>query len=150
MINIGKLHQHHERFLHANENLIQQQLTLAGKFGVEFAENHPRFTPRSPEGLAKSNEFKVVRTAGGKMLRLFNRKPHARYIEDGTRPHIIRWHGRKLLTFFWPKAGKWMRLKKVRHPGTKPYKFLHGAFVATTRRTIASLQSHMRLIARRF
>lgn len=150
MINVVKVKKHHDRFLRANEDMVQQQLTLGGRFAVQYAEQFPRFTPRSANGLASANEFKVVRTRGGKLLKLRNRKRHARWIEDGTRPHDIRWHGRKLLTFFWPKIGSWVRTKRVKHPGTRPYKFLHGAYMAMSRRTVSSMQSHMRLIARRF
>jgi len=53
-------------------------------------------------------------------LRLFNTKHYAIYIEEGTRPHIIRAtkpHG--LLVF--PVNGKTVFTRKpVKHPGTKP------------------------------
>lgn len=44
---------------------------------------------------------------------------YASFVKDGTRPHVIRAKKGKLLSFYWPKAGKQMFLAKVNHPGTK-------------------------------
>jgi hypothetical protein len=42
---------------------------------------------------------------------------YASYVAEGTRPHTIRAKRGKVLSFFWPKAGKQMFLPKVNHPG---------------------------------
>ncbi len=44
---------------------------------------------------------------------------HARYVHEGTRPHVIL--PRKKKALFWPGAGHPVR--KVKHPGTKPNPF---------------------------
>ncbi len=46
--------------------------------------------------------------------------PQARILELGgrTRPHMIYAKKAPRLVFFWPKVGKWMFLRKVKHPGS--------------------------------
>lgn len=41
---------------------------------------------------------------------------HASYTDEGTPPHKIE--GNPLLAFDWPKAGKFMIVHSVNHPGT--------------------------------
>lgn len=44
--------------------------------------------------------------------------PHARFVHDGTRPHVILPKDRKVLR--WPVPGRFAFARKVNHPGTKP------------------------------
>lgn len=46
------------------------------------------------------------------------------YMDQGTKPHVIKAKNAPYLTFFWPKVGRVVHFKSVQHPGTKPYKFL--------------------------
>lgn len=41
--------------------------------------------------------------------------PHARFVHDGTRPHVIEPNKRKALR--WPVPGKFAFAKRVNHPG---------------------------------
>lgn len=45
--------------------------------------------------------------------------PYARYVDKGTRPHVIRAKGGGMLRFYWPKVGAWVQFKQVNHPGFK-------------------------------
>lgn len=45
--------------------------------------------------------------------------PYASFVRDGTRPHVIRPRRGRVLSFYWPKAGKQMFLARVNHPGTR-------------------------------
>lgn len=56
-------------------------------------------------------------------------KPTAAWLDVGTRPHEIKAKNAKFLSFFWPKVGKQMFLKKVNHPGTKANNYLTKAFI---------------------
>jgi hypothetical protein len=50
---------------------------------------------------------------------------HAKFVHEGTRPHLIRVRpGKKTLKFFWLKVGQVVYPVQVRHPGTKPNPFL--------------------------
>jgi len=48
--------------------------------------------------------------------------PYARYVHDGTRPHVIRARRAKALHFYW--QGREVFVKSVNHPGTKPNPFM--------------------------
>lgn len=67
-----------------------------------------------------------------------NRVPHAGYIEDGTRPHpIYPTSGNRTgrLWFVGNVNGqrKLIGVRKVNHPGTRPYNILHDAVRAALR-----------------
>jgi len=49
---------------------------------------------------------------------------YARYVHEGTRPHIIRARRAPALRFYWPRVGRVVFFKSVHHPGTKPNPFL--------------------------
>jgi len=44
--------------------------------------------------------------------------PYARFVDEGTRAHIILPRNAPRLRFFWAKIGQWVSAKKVNHPGT--------------------------------
>lgn len=52
--------------------------------------------------------------------------PYGIYVEEGTKPHIIRPKNKKMLAF--KVGGRMVFAKQVRHPGTKAYKFMEYAF----------------------
>lgn len=47
-----------------------------------------------------------------------------KWLEEGTRPHVIEARIAKSLAFYWPKIGGMAYFKRVNHPGTKPYRFM--------------------------
>jgi hypothetical protein len=54
--------------------------------------------------------------------------PHSLFVIRGTRPHTIT--GNPFLSFFWPKLGRNVVFRSVRHPGTKANNFLGRALRA--------------------
>ncbi|HLY53953.1 MAG TPA: hypothetical protein VKS60_00265 [Stellaceae bacterium] len=52
--------------------------------------------------------------------------PAARFLEAGTRPHVIEARSARALRFF--AHGREVFAKRVDHPGTRPHPFLTGAF----------------------
>ena len=153
-IDLGAVRRKHRHFVGAFDNMVDQALRGAGERGVRYAETHPRFTPRSPQGLAKSNEYKLIRTGQNRLLRLRNRKKYAAAIDKGARPHIIRPRGghylNARLAFFWPKVGKWVFPRQVHHPGNKPYRFLHSAHKVSYKYAGKRLRDGMKRLAQRF
>lgn len=80
-----------------------------------------------------------------------NAVPYAPYLEFGTRPHVIRPKSPGgLLRFFWGKAGKWVALRKVNHPGNRTYNFLRRAVGVAGERMGYALLYSLGEIARRF
>lgn len=51
--------------------------------------------------------------------------PHARFVVEGTRPHLITPKNKKALR--WPVGGKFAFAKEVRHPGYKGDNYLQRA-----------------------
>jgi hypothetical protein len=45
-------------------------------------------------------------------------------VDQGTKPHPIHAKNAPFLTFYWPKVGRIVHFKSVKHPGNKPYEFL--------------------------
>lgn len=43
--------------------------------------------------------------------------PYAKWLIEGSRPHTIAAKNADALHFYWPKVGKWVFFKSVRHPG---------------------------------
>jgi hypothetical protein len=46
------------------------------------------------------------------------------FVDQGTKPHPIRAKNAPMLVFYWPKVGRVVHFKSVKHPGNKPYEFL--------------------------
>ena len=51
--------------------------------------------------------------------------PHARFVIEGTRPHLITPKNKKALR--WPSGGKFIFAKEVKHPGYKGDNYLQRA-----------------------
>lgn len=81
----------------ADEKVKRQTGDYAGNFETTITPSHTTAT--------------LVR------LRLFNTKRHAVFIEEGTRPHIIRPRVARVLAF--DVGGRRVFAKVVHHPGTQ-------------------------------
>lgn len=53
--------------------------------------------------------------------------PYAKFVHEGTRPHIIRARNAQALRFYWPVMGRVVFFKQVSHPGTGATPFLRAA-----------------------
>lgn len=69
----------------------------------------------------------TTREAYGLRTRITNVAPYAAYIEDGTRPHIIRPKKPGGVLVFTNKAGQLIFAKQVHHPGTRRYRIMQDA-----------------------
>ena len=122
-INIAHLKRTHERFKQRNKQIVDVAMRAAGAHAVEHVRQQSKFKRRSRSSLKDDTKTQIIRSRGGKILRLKWSKKHAPFIEYGTRPHVIKPKRRSHLVFYWRKVGKVVFAKKVNHPGTKPYKF---------------------------
>ena len=81
--------------------------------------------------LRASINYRVVYDGPTMSVFIGSNVDYAGHVHKGTAPHIIRGHG-KMLSFYWPKAGKQMVLPFVRHPGTAPRPYLTEALRRST------------------
>ncbi len=89
-----------------------------------LAKKRVRSTTRKPN-MGKGNYFRSIKSSfkeeeGSFILKLESNSPVAEIIEFGSRPHIIRAKGNKLL--FWPRAKH--PVKQIKHPGTPAFRVL--------------------------
>jgi hypothetical protein len=145
--NLTKIKQAHKRVIAKTTSALAEATAEAGQEAVAYAKQYPRFTPRTGH-LQRSNEWRTVRTPGGRILKIRNTAKYAASIDKGARPHDIK-ASRKPYLHFLGKRG-WVRTKRVKHPGNRPYRFLHGATLVAGRLLQKKLAASMARIARSF
>lgn len=99
-----------------------------------YPRAHPGATAKGL-GLAESIYTTTSSTGTGYSGRIGSHLSYAASVEDGAAPHTIRARrpgGR--LYFYWWRAGKWVRPKKVRHPGQVGKHYLRDALVSVGKR----------------
>lgn len=70
----------------------------------------------------------------GPRLRVWNSSKIASYIENGTRPHLIRPRRAGGVLRFTARGGGVVFARVVHHPGTKPYRILETALSRVVKR----------------
>lgn len=145
--NLTRLHQAHRRVLAETNTGIASEMARAGQEAVDYVKRYPRFTPRTGN-LQSKTDWRTVRTSNGRILRIRNTAKYAAAIDKGARPHDIV-ATRKPYLHFKGKRG-WVRTKRVKHPGNRPYQFLSGAALAVGRLMGIRIGLRMQQIARRF
>ena len=146
--NLTIIRQGHKAVIAKTNTAIAEVAVETGQAAVAYANSHPRFTPRSGD-LQRANEYRVVRTPGGRIVRVLNKKKYAAAIDQGARPHDIHPKVGHEYLHFKGKFG-WVRTRRVKHPGNKPYRFLHGATLAAGRAMGPKLGAKMARIAKQF
>jgi hypothetical protein len=148
LVNLDELERAHDRLIEDSEHAIAEALELAGQHGVEHVQRYPEFHPRSGE-LQKKTKYRIVRTSGGRVLRLSNDAPYAGAIDGGSKPHVIVPRKAKLLRFI-GRDGRTVFARRVNHPGNKPYRFLYFATDAANRVFRADIERRLTDIGARF
>jgi hypothetical protein len=69
-------------------------------------------------------------TPNGEEALIYATAPHAIYVTDGTKPHVIEARNGQALKFI-GAAGAPVYRRRVNHPGTKPNRFLERAIAET-------------------
>jgi hypothetical protein len=147
-LDVDKMRREHDYYLARQERVIGAALAQAGDEAVEHVQRYPEFKPRTG-ALQKATKATVVRTSGGRLLRLSNAKPYAGAIDGGARPHIITPRRGRFLRFI-GRDGKTVFARRVRHPGNKPYRFLYNAHDAANRLFRADLTRRLGELANAF
>lgn len=157
--NFDEIHRGHEHFLAQNERLLVESEDRAGRFAVDYVKTNSDFKRRSGD-LQDKTKYRLVRTSGGRILRISNPVKYAGIIEGGSKEHMIfpkqttsRTTGlttRGSALAFVGRGGVMVFRRSVRHPGTRPYKFLWNATDAAYRVLGQELVRGMTDIAQRF
>lgn len=104
------------------------RLVARRNVGVSKLDPVPRKVLRRPGTLRDSIVSRVVQFPSGIGCAVGSYTvPYALMHHEGTPPHDITPKGNGFLIFHWPKAGGVVYLKRVRHPGTKPNRYLADA-----------------------
>lgn len=111
---LGAISSHDAHMRHA----IDRWQDVAGGVVLREAE---RLSPFKTGRLRKS----LFAESHGTVIRVGTRMPYAKYVVNGTRPHMISPMRGKALRFF--IRGQVVFSKGVRHPGTRPNRFLQKA-----------------------
>lgn len=99
--------------LEAVPHIVEQ---AAAVVAVQLEDRIERDVGRHTKGGALERSIFKQRIAGGwEIGHDLQVAPHARFVHDGTRPHVIRPKDR--LALRWPIPGKFAFAKKVNHPG---------------------------------
>ncbi len=146
--NLDEVRRHHEFFLALNEREMNTALDVSGRVATRFVMTFPRFTPRTGK-TQKATKHRVIRSRGGRVMLFTNTAKHADVLESGSRPHVIRVRSRNHLRFK-GRDGKFVFRESVRHPGTKPYRFMSSAYSAGNAYFKSDMQRRMTAIASRF
>jgi hypothetical protein len=140
----------HDWFLAENERAVEKALGMGGLAALQRVNSNPPFKPQTGK-LQKATKAKVARLGSGRVLRLTNSKHYASFVESGTKPHVIRAkrHMGAMLRFR-GKGGGFVFARKVKHPGTKPYRFLQRGLLAARNEFTDEMDRSMSAIAARF
>lgn len=148
-VNIAELKRAHARFITGNRDAIREELLGAGRFAQECVQQRPHFKPKTGK-LQSATKFAVACGARGGRLKIFNAMAYAAAIDKGARPHVIRARFRPMLVFYWAKIGRLMFLRRVNHPGNKPYSFLYDAWTRSAEHFLERMGPRMAALAKRF
>lgn len=147
LINYSNVITKHKSFIKKNEIMVQTLLDRTKTFAEDHVQKYPKFKRRTGN-LQDSTEGNVIRTSKGHLLRLKNNAKYASYIEYGTNPHLIFPKKKRFLKF--NIKGKTIFARFVKHPGTKPYKFMYNAWNASNRIVKEDLIQQTMKIAKEF
>lgn len=102
--------------VHGAETAIVEGVDAAAKdaFSTNLFRNHTWKLRSSTKATVDHANFRGS---------IRNATPYARFIEEGTRAHVIKPRKAKMLRWYSHRHGGWVSSKGVNHPGTKPRPF---------------------------
>lgn len=148
LVNLQSVIRGHQHFLESHARMVQEASERAARHAVDHVQKYPGFKPRTGK-LQKSMRARVVRTSGGKLIRITNPRKYAQAIDTGAKPHVIRPRRRQFLRFR-ARSGQMVFARRVNHPGNRPYKFGWKATHSAHRVLGQELEMRMRDLAKRF
>jgi hypothetical protein len=144
--NLVALKEQHAAILAKSERAIMEVLDESIDVVNAGIYERPGFKPVTHK-TQDATKARVVKTSKGRILRVTNNTKRGLWLEEGTQPHWIFPHKKKVLRFK-SRSGNWVSTKVVKHPGTKPYWFIRGAVSRASMLAIARIESKLARIAR--
>lgn len=147
-VNVKRLERDHGKFIAQHRRYVDQSTQEAAAAGEKLSKGRPGFTHRTGQ-TKRLTQGRVIRRGGKTIIvRLSNKAKYAAVLEKGSRPHIIRARGGKMLRFV--VGGNVVFAKSVRHPGTPAYHFLSKGRDVASRKFEQIMRQRMTRAARSF
>lgn len=153
MFDVKALKKTHKALISDIKREIDTSLVHAGEHAKDHVRNESEFERRSKTRSVKdATKSRLVRIAGGKVIRLTNSKMVKGFdvsvgLEHGTKAHKIR--GNNGVLRFRSGSSTVFR-REVNHPGTRAYRFFSSAATSAHSALGVSLRSRLSKLARRF
>jgi len=123
-INIAGLNSAHEDLFRRIDLAIESHAQEAGEFAKGYVRTRPQGFKHRTGNLARSTDYKIVRTMAGRVVKIRNTAPYARALEKGHKRFFLRPKGNVLRFLVGGKAvfsrGHWIG-------ATQPTYFLRDA-----------------------
>lgn len=154
ILNLDKVRRSHQHFLANHARMVDTVLQEAELTRDAQREVSAGDAPKNRTGnLILKTKARVVRTAGGKLVKIQNRAKYAHAQDGGSGLHGPRKArymipGKPFLRFMWHGVLTYRRY--VMHPGVKPTKFLFHATQRVAVNVGKQLRSGMTKVARQF
>lgn len=145
MWNVTALRASNAAFLKELDAVVKRQVRTATVSAQRDAAKTNKFESRTGKTKA-SVKRDIALTARGYRGRIRSVRKVARYMEKGTRPHVIRAKRSRVLRFH--SGGALVFRRSVNHPGTKPTWFMRDAAERAYARLGQSLSAEMARIGR--
>lgn len=114
---------------------MQAQKSVNDELGAIIDRQAGRFVriawseaPKNTGDYAARIRARQLTVANGVGFEVLSPSPLGKWIQMGTRPHVIRARNARYLRFYWPKVGRVVYFKQVNHPGTKANPFMARAY----------------------
>lgn len=147
LANLDAIRKRHAWLKAQTKAALDAEAEAAGKIGADHPRHAATFKRRTG-ALQDSTAYRIVRIAGGRLVRLQNPKKYAAAIDSGAKPHPIEARRASMLRFV--VNGQTLFRRRVKHPGNKPYKFLYRAAFAAYRVLGPNLETALGRVARKF
>lgn len=132
-IDVKALRLHNRNFILKFEKALDASLVLASQAAKDEVRDNSKFKRRSSMGksLKDSTETRILKTKSGRRVVVKSTKKTASFLEFGTPEHVItakdKPNGKPGFLRFKGRGGGLIFRRRVKHPGTRPYRFLSTA-----------------------
>ena len=89
-INVTAVSRNHSLFIQQLDLAIDKHAVLAGEFAQADVRMNPQGFKHRSGNIARSTEYKIIRTARGRLVKILNTAKYARPLEKGHKPFFVR------------------------------------------------------------
>lgn len=144
VVNVPALKKAHQEFLTKLNAVVRKNLIETARTVQDLV-----IADKSFKGTKLRHSVKYTLPTSTK-IKVYTAANHASFVEDGTRPHIIRARRAKTLAFFSETLNRFVYPKSVNHPGTKPTKFFSRAVAGAEQELNTRITEDLRALSKQF